>query len=845
MTKSKIANQKSIGVPKMIEEYDFGEIEKKWQDYWLESGFYKTPSEVDEAERLYVLDMFAYTSGSMHMGNARTYTLGDVIARYKKRQGYKLLHPTGWDAFGLPADMAAVKHGIHPADWTESNIARWRQQFKRLGMPFDRSAEVTTCRPDYYQWTQWLFLKFFERGLAYKKYADCNWCPSCRTVLANEQTKGGRCERCESTVEKRSLNQWFFKITDYADRLLEGLDRLDGWPEKVKAMQREWIGRSEGAELFFPVKDRSGGSIKVFTTRADTVYGATYMILSPEHPMLPALARGTALEDPVSAFVQRMSKTERFEREAAETEKEGMFTGKYAVNPFTGEDIPIWTANYVLMDYGTGAIMAVPAHDQRDLDFARKYGLPVKVVVQPPGAELDGQTSRRGEPCVRPGMTEAYTDPGYMVNSGKFDGLPNDEAAEAMIQYAQARGIGEKAVSYHLRDWCISRQRYWGTPIPIIHCDRCGMVPAAELPVELPQDVKLTGKGPSPLSLVEDFVNVPCPRCGGSAKRDTDTLDTFVCSSWYFLRFANPHYPEGPFDAEAVKKWLPVDQYFGGIEHAILHLMYARFFTKALFDMGLVDFDEPFTNLFTPGMVTKDGRKMSKSKGNAVEVDDILNEYGADTLRLFALFAGPPERDLEWSDRGVEGMHRFLKRLWRLSLSLPSGVPTRADENAGTRHAVPLRRQMHRTIRKVTEDIERIHFNTAISAIIELLNAAYAQENETADVIDALETMILLLAPFAPHITEDLWHRRGHSDSVHDQPWPGFDAEMAKQEETTVVVQINGRLRDRMAVPTGMADDEIRKMALDRERIKQRIKGKEISRVVVVPDRLVNIVMDG
>jgi leucyl-tRNA synthetase len=819
----------------MIEEYDFGKIEKKWQDRWLEDGFYRAPSGVHEGEKFYALDMFAYTSGSMHMGNARTYTLGDVIARYQKRQGYKLLHPTGWDAFGLPADMAAVKHGIHPSDWTEGNIARWKQQFVRLGMPFDWDAEVTTCRPDYYRWTQWLFLRLFERGLAYRKYADGNWCPSCRTVLANEQVVGGRCERCESIVEKKPLDQWFFKITDYADKLLEGLDRLDGWPEKVKVMQRNWIGRSEGAELLFPVKDGSGESITVFTTRADTVYGATYMILSPEHPMLPDLVRGTAFEDSISAFAQRMSKTERFEREAAETEKEGMFTGKYAVNPFTGEDIPIWTANYVLMDYGTGAIMGVPAHDQRDLDFARKYGLPVKVVVQP---------ARRGEPCVRPDMADAYTEAGYMVNSGQFDGLPNDEAAEAMIQYAQTKDVGKKAVSYHLRDWCISRQRYWGAPIPIIHCDRCGMVPAAELPVELTRDVKLTGKGPSPLSLVEDFVNVPCPKCGGSARRDTDTLDTFVCSSWYFLRFANPHYSEGPFDDEAVKKWLPVDQYFGGIEHAILHLMYARFFTKALFDMGLVDFDEPFTNLFTPGMVTRDGRKMSKSKGNAVEVDDMLNEYGADTLRLFVLFAGPPERDLEWSDRGMEGMHRFLKRLWRLSLTLPSDAPTRVDEDAGARHASPLRRQIHRTIRKVTEDIERIHFNTAISAIIELLNAAYAQENETADVIDAVETMLLLLAPFAPHITEELWHRRGYSDSVHDQPWPTFDAEIARQDDVTVVIQINGKLRDRMIVPTGTAEDEVRKMALGRERIKRRTEDKKISRIVVVPDKLVNIAID-
>jgi len=810
----------------MIEEYDFGKIESKWQSYWLENGFYKAPSEVGKEEKFYALDMFAYTSGGMHMGHARTYSIGDVIARYRKRQGCKLLHPMGWDAFGLPADMAAVKHGINPADWTERNITRWRQQFTRLGMPFDWDSEVTTCQPDYYRWTQWLFLKLFEKGLAYRKYADGNWCPGCRTVLANEQAKGGKCERCDSIVEKKSLNQWFFRITDYADRLLEGLDRLDGWPDKVKLMQRNWIGRSEGAELIFPIKDGSGRSISTFTTRPDTVYGATFMILSPEHPMLPDLVRGTAHEGAALEFIQRMRTSDRIEREAAEAEKEGVFTGKYATNPFTGEEIPIWTANYILMDYGTGAIMAVPAHDQRDLMFARKYNLSVRVVICPREGNLSAEE-----------MTEAYTGSGCMVNSGEFDGKPNDKAAKAIIQRAQKIGAGRKTVSYHLRDWCISRQRYWGAPIPIIHCDKCGMVPAAELPVLLPPDIELTGKGPAPLSLVEDFVNVLCPKCGGSAKRDTDTLDTFVCSSWYFLRFANPHYEEAPFDAEAVKKWLPVDQYFGGIEHAILHLMYARFFTKALFDIGLVDFDEPFINLFTPGMVTKDGRKMSKSKGNVVEVDDMLDKYGTDTLRLFVLFAGPPVKDLEWSDSGMEGMHRFLKRLWRLSLTLPTHVEARGS--------APLQRQIHITIGKVTENIDRIHFNTAISAIIELLNAAYVQENDTADVTDAVETMILLLAPFAPYISEELWHKRGHSDSVHHQPWPSFDPEIARAEETTVVIQVNGKLRDRMVVPTGTTEDEVKEMALERERIKQWITGRKINRIIVIQDKLVNVVVDG
>ena len=806
----------------MIKEYDFVEIESNWQSYWTENGFYKKPSEAGREEKIYVLDMIPYTSGSMHMGNARTYTIGDVIARYRKRQGCKLLHPVGWDAFGLPADMAAVKHKIHPIDWTEENITRWRRQFTRLGMPFDWDAEVTTCRPEYYQWTQWLFLKLFEWGLAYRKYADGNWCPQCRTVLANEQASGGTCERCDSIVEKKSLNQWFFRITDYADRLLEGLNRLDGWPEKVKVMQRNWIRRSEGAELIFPVKNGSGASIETFTTRPDTVYGATFMILSPEHPMLPDLVKGTAQEGAVLEFIQRMRVSDRIEREAADTEKEGVFTGKYAVNPFTGAEIPIWTANYVLMDYGTGAIMAVPAHDQRDLMFARKYNLSVRVVICPRDENLSAEE-----------MTEAYPDSGLMINSGEFDGMPNDEAAEGIIQRAQAIGAGRKTVSYHLRDWCISRQRYWGTPIPIIHCEKCGMVPA-ELPVLLPPEIELTGKGPSPLSLVDDFVNVPCPKCGGAARRDTDTLDTFVCSSWYFLRFANPHYEKAPFDAQAVKKWLPVDNYFGGVEHAILHLMYARFFTKALFDIGLVDFDEPFTNLFTPGMVTKDGRKMSKSKGNVVEVEDMLDKYGADTLRLFVLFAGPPERDLEWSDSGMEGMHRFLKRLWRLALTLP--------EHAESEGSAPMQRRIHRTIKKVTDDIERVHFNTAISAIMELLNAACAQESEAAEAVDAI---ILLLAPFAPYISEELWHRRGHSDSIHHQPWPDFDPEIAEEEEITVVIQINGRLRDRIVVSAGMAEDEIREIALNRERVKSWITGKKIHRIIVIQDRLVNIVVDG
>ncbi|MBD3184292.1 leucine--tRNA ligase [Candidatus Poribacteria bacterium] len=806
-----------------MRKYDFAGIESKWQKIWSEKGFYRKPDNANESEKFYALDMFAYTSGSMHMGHARTYTMGDVVARYKKRQGYKLLHPMGWDAFGLPADMAAVKHNVDPAEWTEQNMAKWRGQFTRLGMPFDWSEEIVTCYPEYYRWTQWLFLKFFERDLVYRKYAYGNWCPSCNTVLANEQVIAGKCERCDSTVEQKPLDQWFFKITDYADRLLEGLDRLEGWPEKVKIMQRNWIGKSEGTKLLFPVKDKT---IEVFTTRPDTVYGATYLILSPEHPMLKELVRGTEYEDKVINFAQKMIQTDRIERESEEAEKEGIFTGTYAINPFTGEDIPVWIANYVLMDYGTGAIMAVPAHDQRDFEFARKYDLPIRLVIQPQYSSLDENL-----------MKEAYAEEGVMTNSGQFNDLNSTDALDAIIKYAESKGIGERAVSYRLRDWCVSRQRYWGTPIPIIHCEKCGMIPASRLPVELPPDVEITGMGPSPLALVDDFVNVDCPECGGKARRDTDTLDTFVCSSWYFLRFASPKHTTSPFDEKAVKTWLPVDQYFGGVEHAILHLLYARFFTKVLYDMNMIDFDEPFANLFTPGMVTKDGQKMSKSKGNVVEVDEAIKQYGADTLRLFVLFAGPPERDLEWDDGGIEGMNRFLKRLWRMAFDMVDNEVIQTDSDA-------LKRQIHRTIKKVTEDIDRIHYNTAISSIIELMNSVYTHDKIDNAALEAVETIILLLSPFAPYITEELWQVIGHNDSVHEQPWSDYDPEMTTEKVITVVIQVNGKVRDRIKVPAGTSEEELKRLAQKSDRVRRWIDDKKIQRIIVIPDKLVNVVVD-
>lgn len=826
----------------MEERYNFKDIEPKWQQYWEENKLYKVSEDKDEADKYYCLEMFPYPSGNLHMGHVRNYSIGDVVARFKTMQGKNVLHPMGWDAFGLPAENAAIKHGVHPAKWTADNIANMRRQLKSMGISYDWDREVATCYPDYYKWTQWLFLHLYHKGLAYKKYSAVNWCPSCATVLANEQVIDGACERCETTVVKKDLEQWFFKITDYADRLLQDLEKLPGWPEKVKIMQKNWIGKSTGAEIDMIV-EKTGEKIPVFTTRHDTIYGVTYMVLAPEHPLVEKLTRGTEYEQPVKEFVEKVRAMDVMDRTAADMEKEGIFIGAYAVNPVNNEKIPIWIANYVLMEYGTGAVMGVPAHDQRDLDFARKYNLPVRVVIQPEGEELP------------PGdqLEEAYAGPGIMVNSGPFTGLPNKEGQEKVADFLEEKGIGRRQVNFRLRDWLISRQRYWGAPIPIVYCDDCGTVPVPEedLPVMLPTDVKFRPTGESPLKTSEEFLKTTCPKCGKEARRETDTMDTFVCSSWYFLRYTSPKDDRQAFDREKANYWMNVDQYIGGVEHAILHLMYARFFTKVLYDSGLIDYDEPFANLLTQGMVLKDGGKMSKSKGNVVSPEEIIDRYGADTARLFILFAAPPERDLEWSDKGVEGCFRFLNRVWRLVYSYHDRVaglePAVQVNNAADKE---LWRLTNETIKKVTEDIgERFNFNTAISAIMELVNGIQSYREQAKGegnlplVKEVLQKMLLLLAPFAPHISEELWHNIGNTESVHRQEWPGYDPQALVRDEITIVVQVNGKVRDRIDIPADLDRNGMIEAVMKQERVQKWVAGKEIVKTVAVPKKLVNIVV--
>ncbi len=825
----------------MKERYNFREIEDKTRQMWAEADLYAVP-DFNERPKYYCLEMFPYPSGKLHMGHVRNYAIGDVVARFRTMQGYDVLHPMGWDAFGLPAENAAIKHGIPPAEWTWDNIASMREQLKSLGVSYDWNREVASCHPGYYRWTQWLFLLLYKNGLAYKRKAPVNWCPSCATVLANEQVVGGVCERCKTEVQRRELEQWFFKITDYADRLLKDLEKLPGWPDKVKIMQKNWIGRSEGAYVEFAIKGREG-KIKVFTTRPDTLYGVTYMVLAPEHPLVPSLTAPERREE-VEAFVKRAAGMSEVDRTTGEAEKEGIPLGSYCINPLTGEEVPIFTANYVLLEYGTGCVMGVPAHDQRDFEFARKYNLPVRVVIQPKGGELDGDT-----------MEEAYPGPGFLVNSDVFNGIFYTDAIPAVTKYLERMGLGCRHVNFRLRDWLISRQRYWGAPIPIVYCDKCGTVPVPEdqLPVMLPENVAFKPTGQSPLTEEPDFVNTTCPTCGGPARRETDTMDTFVCSSWYFLRYTSPREENGPWDRAKVNRWMPVDQYIGGVEHAILHLMYSRFFTKVLHDLGWVDAEEPFTNLLTQGMVLKDGAKMSKSKGNVVSPEDILERYGADTTRLFVLFAAPPERDLEWSDQGVEGCYRFLQRVWRL-------VAPSADEVAKA-PKVPaeglvgvnreLRRLTHQTIKKVTEDVqERFNFNTAISAVMELVNGMYhyrdrvpAIDQDPAVWREAVENLLLLLCPFAPFITEELWSRIGHSGSIHKEAWPGYRPDLLVEDQLTIVIQINGKVRDRIVVPADISNDDLKRLVMEQPRIQQLIEGKEIVKVVPVPKKLVNIVV--
>ncbi len=824
----------------MKERYSPQEIEKKWQKIWEEDSVYATELDRSKPE-YYVLEMFPYPSGNLHMGHVRNYSIGDVIARYKAMQGFNVLHPMGFDAFGMPAENAAIKHGINPSDWTYSNMENMKRQQREIGLSYDWNREVATCRPEYYRWTQWLFEIFYEKGLAYKKKASVNWCNECNTVLANEQVVDGHCWRCDSEVVKKDLEQWFFKITDYADVLLEDLKDLDGWPDRVKTMQENWIGRSEGAEFSFDVPDFNE-KIPVYTTCPHTVFGVSYVVLAAEHPLVEKLIQGQNNEGEIRAFIDRVRNLTELERTSSESEKEGVFTGAYAVNPFNGERVPIWITNYVLYEYGTGAVMGVPTHDERDWMFADKYNLPKKIVINNPAGTL----------CLEE-MKNAYVEPGILVDSGEFTGMPSEEAKTAIIDWIEAKEIGSKRVNYRLRDWLVSRQRYWGAPIPVIYCPDCGevLVPKEDLPVRLPENVNFKAGAVSPLAQAEDFVHCTCPKCGGPARRETDTMDTFICSSWYYMRYTDPHNEKEPFSAEKVNYWMPVDQYIGGIEHAILHLLYSRFFTKVLKDAGLVNFNEPFKNLLTQGMVIKDGSKMSKSKGNVVSPEEIISKYGADTARLFILFAAPPERDLEWSDQGVEGSYRFLNRVWRIVTNFAAQVEAgAADQPVAelTKEEKELRRILHLTIRKVTEDIgERFNFNTAISAIMELVNEFYTfkdqQEVNNGLIREVVIALLKLLAPFAPHMTEELWHTIIKEGSVHKAAWPECDAAAIVLDEVEIVLQINGKVRDKIVVAAALGREELETAALGQPRVQALIDGKQIVKVICVPKKLVNIVV--
>ncbi|MFZ5996276.1 MAG: leucine--tRNA ligase [Nitrospirota bacterium] len=841
----------------MKEKYDFNEIETAWQRYWSERQLDRTETDPSK-EKFYCLEMFPYPSGKIHMGHVRNYAIGDVIARYKKMRGCNVLHPMGWDSFGMPAENAAIKHGLHPAKWTYENIDFMKKQLIRMGLSYDWNREVTTCSPEYYKWNQWFFLKLLEKGLAYKKASFVNWCPSCVTVLANEQVIDGKCWRCDTVVIQKELEQWFFRITHYAEELLQGCDELKGWPERVVLMQKNWIGKSEGVEVDFPLEGMSE-KLRIYTTRPDTIFGVTYMCLAAAHPLAERLVTDKSKLDAIKA------------KYGKEDEKEGLFTGHYAINPLTNGRIPLYVANFVLMEYGTGAIMSVPAHDQRDFEFAKKYDLPIKVVIVPEGS-AEGTAE----------LTAAFEEEGVLVNSGQFSGLKSSEAKKKIGQFIEEKGFGKRTINYKLRDWGISRQRYWGTPIPIIYCEKCGIVPVPEkdLPVVLPEDVTFTGKGGSPLKESEKFLNVTCPACGGKARRETDTMDTFVDSSWYFLRYCSKK-DEHPFTKENISYWMPVDQYIGGIEHAVLHLLYSRFFTRAMRDLGILPYSEPFSNLLTQGMVTKetwkcpehdwlfpeevkDGRcihcgkpvtkgrveKMSKSKKNVIDPDALINRYGADTMRLFSLFAAPPERDLEWSDKGVEGAYRFLNRVWALVYKTRAEVQKHgsADGRVSSAPASALLRKTHQTIKKVTNDIEKdYHFNTAIASLMELLNelSSFAPEAEDGwqAMRFAVRNTLLMLAPFAPHISEELWKAIGESNSIFEHPWPAWDEELAKEEEVELVVQVNGKVRSKVLVPAGLPDSEAQQRALNEPKIKELLDGKSIKKVVVVKGRLVNIVM--
>ncbi len=833
----------------MKESYFPQEIEKKWQNIWEETNAFKTP-DVSDKPKYYALSMFPYPSGKLHMGHVRNYTITDVIARFKKANGFNVLHPIGWDSFGLPAENAAMKHHVDPETWTDENIAYMKKQLKMLGLSYDWDREVATCKPEYYKWTQWLFLQLYKKGLVYKKEAAVNWCNECGTVLANEQVIDGKCWRCDSVVEKKYLSQWFIKITDYADVLLEDLDKLSGWGDNVKTMQANWIGKSKGAIFKFPVIDAPNGEkieVPVYTTRPDTVFGITYLVVAPEYKDIEKLTTPEN-KDKVEEYRENARKMSEIERLSTERVKTGVPLGTHCKNPFNGEVFPLWTADYALVEYGTGAVMAVPTHDTRDFAFAKKYNMPMKVVIAPENnTSLDAST-----------MTEAYTEEGVLVNSGEFNGIKNTKAKKAITQWAVDKGFGEFKTQYRLRDWLISRQRYWGAPIPVVYCDKCGIqpVPENQLPVLLPKDVDFSVVGKSPITTSKTFKDTVCPVCGGHAVRETDTMDTFVCSSWYYLRYSDARNSEECFNKDKVNHWLPVDQYVGGIEHAILHLLYSRFFTKALRDCGLLDFDEPFKNLLTQGMVLKDGSKMSKSKGNTVDPDEIFENYGADTARLFILSDSPPARDFDWSDAGVEGCYKFLNRVWRListnqdniSLDYPKFVAGSLKDKSND----DLVRTVHIAIKGITNDISNdFQFNTVISKYRELTNAIYDWQAKKSDLTEedkqvlsfAVISLIKLMSPVAVHLTEEAWHDLGGEKSIHEEPWCEWDENLAKSSSITLVVQVNGKVKDKIEVDESLDQEEMKQVALNSEKVKALTDGKTIVKTIVVPKKLVNIVV--
>lgn len=850
------------------EQYFPQEIEKKWQKEWEETGFGKTYDNSDKP-KYYALSMFPYPSGRLHMGHVRNYTITDVIARFKKMHGFNVLHPIGWDSFGLPAENAAIQHGESPEKWTDENIGYMKMQLKKLGLMYDWDREVATCKPDYYKWTQWLFLQLYKKGLAYKKEAAVNWCDKCATVLANEQVIDGKCWRCDSVVEKKYLSQWFLKITDYAEQLLADIDKLEGWPDSVKIMQKNWIGKSQGAILRFKVKEIDGLEIPVYTTRPDTVYGITYLVVAPEYKDIEKLTTPEQKEA-VEEYRANARKMTEIERLSTERVKTGVPLGTHAINPFTGEEFPLWTADYALVEYGTGAVMAVPTHDERDFDFAKKYNLPLKTVIVPENSchpELvsgsdqqtsavsgDGEILKQVQNDKEP--SAAYVDPGVLVNSGEFNGMKNEDAKKAITEKAVKGGYGEFKTQYRLRDWLISRQRYWGAPIPIVYCEKCGPqpVPEDQLPVKLPEDVDFKVTGKSPILTSKTFLETTCPVCGGKATRETDTMDTFICSSWYYLRYSDAKNAQMPFSKELVNKWLPVDQYVGGIEHAILHLLYSRFFTKALKDLGLLDFDEPFKNLLTQGMVLKDGSKMSKSKGNTVDPDEIFENYGADTARLFILSDSPPARDFDWSDAGVDGCYKFLNRVWRLYASMQENIIfdyKLPEISTLTKENNALVRQTHISIKGITGDISNeFQFNTVISKYREFTNAIYEYigKKDSFSVEDknvlsfALISLLKLLAPTTVHLSEALWHEIGGTGSIHETEWPKYDENLAKTAAITLVVQVNGKVKDKIEVDAESSKEDLEKHALESEKVKQFLADKQIVKTIVVPGRLVNIV---